>query len=60
MTSSPERPKPRSVPDPTPMPLEFEEMEGAKAKVRGRQKGRPSTILAGRLMSQRGKTLLGE
>lgn len=61
MTSErPKRVKPPPPPPPSPMPLEREEMEGAKQRVRRRKKGRASTILAGRLMSERGKKLLGE
>jgi hypothetical protein len=50
------------LPPPAPMPLEIEEAEAAKRKARkGAQgRGRPSTILAGRLVSERGKRLLGE
>ena len=49
-------------PAPSPEPMALEEMGKAKTKVRTgqRRKGRPSTILAGRLTSQRGKKLLGE
>ena len=53
---------PMPDPAPSPEPMALEEMGKAKAKGRTgqRRKGRPSTILAGRLTSQRGKTLLGE
>jgi len=47
-------------PSPAAMPLELEETEEAKRRARGRKRGRPSTILAGRLMSRHGKMLLGE
>lgn len=48
-------------PPPLPTPLEMsEETEEAKRRARARRKGRPSTILAGRLMSEHGKRLLGE
>lgn len=47
-------------PSPSPMPLVMEETEAAKMKVRKRRKGRASTILAGRLMSEQGKMVLGE
>lgn len=45
-------------PDPSPMPMELPEMEAAKRKVRrrARGKGRASTILAGRMMSERNDT----
>jgi len=65
MTGS-KRPKIQTPPepDPTPMPIEGKEEEEAKKKVRKRAKrgGRKSTILAGRMMAQRGdilKTRLG-
>jgi len=51
---------PPAAPDPTPTPLDLVETEEAKKKARGRKKGRPSTILAGRLVSEHGKMLLGE
>lgn len=63
MTSSRDRPRlPQAEPDPTPTPLEPREIEQAKKQVRigQRRKGRASTILAGRLMSEHGKVLLGE
>jgi len=60
MSSSPRRPKMPPPPAPLATPLMIEETEEAKKKARKRPLGRPSTILAGRLMSKQGKTLLGE
>lgn len=54
------QPEPIPLPSPSPMPLVLEETEEAKRQVRGRKRGRPSTILAGRLTSNQGKTVLGE
>ena len=51
------------LPAPAPEPTVLKETEEAKGRARGqagRRKGRPSTVLAGRLMSERGKMLLGE
>lgn len=58
------RPKLPEEPSPSPMPMELPEMEEAKKRVRRRakKKGRASTILAGRMMSERGtelKSILG-
>ena len=53
-------PEELTSPSPSPMPLEIEETEQAKKQARGRKRGRASTILAGRLMSEKGKKLLGE
>jgi len=47
-------------PSPAPMPLVMEETEEAKRRVKKRRRGRASTILAGRLVSEHGKKLLGE
>lgn len=50
-------------PDLSPKPMEIEEIEEAKKKVKKGRRGRLSTILASRLMSQRGGILkkdLGE
>lgn len=56
--------KPRMKPiAPAPMPQAIEESEEAKKQIRQRYKGmagQDSTILAGRLMSEKGKSLLGE
>lgn len=49
-----------TLPPPSPVVMEIEETEEAKRRVRGRKRGRPSTILAGRLTSEHGKVLLGE
>lgn len=49
------RPLTPKEPSPAPTILAAEETAGAKEQVRGRRRGRPSTILAGRLMSQLGK-----
>jgi len=48
-------PKPPPAPAPTPTPVAGREEEEAKKKVRMRAKygGRQSTILAGRMMSER-------
>jgi len=57
---SPDAVKP---PAPAPMPQAVEETEEAKNAIKKRYRGRSgqeSTILAGRLMSEKGKTLLGE
>ena len=56
-------PKP-ITPSPSPVPMELPEIEEAKRKVRGRakKKGRAATILAGRMMAERGtglKNILG-
>lgn len=55
--------QPIQPPPPAPMPLPEMETEEAKKRVRQRYRGaygRENTILAGQLMSERGKTLLGE
>jgi len=55
--------KPVRPPAPAPMPQAVEETEEAKNVIKKRYRGRSgqeSTILAGRLMSEKGKTLLGE
>lgn len=62
MTTGRSRPKLPPPPPPAPMPLILEETEEAKRRARagGKHRGRPSTILAGRLTSKMGKVLLGE
>jgi len=61
VTSSKRRPSlPPTQVSPAAMPLELEETKEAKKYARGHKRGRPSTILAGRLMSEHGKMLLGE
>jgi len=60
-SKKPRIPTPPPEPSPAPMPLTLEETEEAKRRAGGtRRRGRASTILAGRLMSKQGKTLLGE
>ena len=60
---SPNIPKPPEEPDPIPTPELIEGMAGQAGKgVRAserKRKGRSSTILAGKLMSQQGRKLLG-
>jgi len=60
--STPKKPKiPKPVvPSPVPTPMMLREVGEAERQTRRRGRGRPATILAGRLMSQYGKRLLGE
>lgn len=60
ISKPPPEPEPLPEPEPAPMPVEAMEMEEAKKGVRKRAKraaGRASTILAGRMMSERDSIL---
>jgi len=59
MTGGGGKPRIPAPPPPSPTPMVQEEVEEAKRLVRKKPRGRAATILAGRLMSEHGRAMLG-